>query len=482
MKIRSLLKKRNISVGVKATTAYFLANMINKAIAYITTPLYTNILSSEEYGQVSVFISWLSLIGIVAMFSLQAGVYNNGMIEFKDEKAQFSFSLLILSNIITLIVSVVLLCTYPYTKEILQIDIPLLILMVVIFFFQPAYNFWITRQRFEYKYKATTLVMVIMNILSPIFALIFIKTDLFGNKVYDRLFGAELLMLAFYLVFYIRNIVDARGRLYTKYWKFALAFNLPLIPHYLSQYMMNSSDKIMISRLIGDSEAAYYSVAYSVAAVISIVWTSINASLIPYTYQNCKNKTYHNISRVVTPLWVLFAFICFALMVFAPELMRFLAPSEYSIGKYVIPPVIGGVFFQSLYYTFSSVNYYYKKTKYVMYASLSAAVINILLNYLLIPRFGFIAAGYTTLLSYMIQAAIDYFAMKTVVSERIYDLRIIITLSLLVSGTACLFPLLYESTLTRYAVLLIICIAGFIFRNSIWRIIRTALMDIRKKN
>ena len=59
----------SISVGVKASLAYFLANMLNKAIVYLTTPLYTNLMSSEEYGQVSLFMTWVSLIGIVAMFS-----------------------------------------------------------------------------------------------------------------------------------------------------------------------------------------------------------------------------------------------------------------------------------------------------------------------------------------------------------------------------------------------------------------------------
>lgn len=340
---------------------------------------------------------------------------------------------------LTVLVGVVLFATYKYNKGLLQIDTPLMILMLVIFLLQPAYNFWITRQRFEYKYKASSVVMVVMNLLSPLAALCCIKADLFNNRVYDRLFGAEIVLLAFYVFFYFKTIISAKGKVNVSYWRFAFLFNLPLIPHYLSQYMMNSADKIMISSMIGDSQAAYYSVAYSVAAVISIVWTSINASLVPFTYQKCEKKRYEDISAVVTPLWLIFAVGCLALMVFAPELMRFMAPSEYAIGKYVIPPVIGGVFFQSMYYTFANINYYYKKTKYVMYASLTAAIINIALNYLLIPRFGFIAAGYTTLLSYVIQAAIDYYAMRKVVDEKIFSLRTIIILSTVVS-------VLYHST------------------------------------
>lgn len=476
------LKMNTASVGVKAAIAYFLANVVNKGIAYLTTPLFTNLLTSDEYGQVSVFLSWTSLLGVVAMFSFQAGVFNNGMLEYNEDRDCFAYSLLKLSNLITLVISAFIFITYDLLRDFLKLDILLLILMTIIFLTQPAYNFWITRQRFEYKYKVSTFIMIIMNVLSPVVALLCICfAGSGGNHVYARLFGAEGVLILFYVVFYIYTAVKARFKIKIEYWKFAFVFNLPLIPHYLSQYMMNSSDKIMISFLIGDSQTAYYNVAYSVAAVVSIVWTSINASLVPYTYQKCKEKKYNDIAKIVTPLWVIYAVICLTMMVFAPELIALMAPAEYGLGKYVIPPVIGGVFFQSMYYSFANINYYYKKTKYVMYASLSAAVLNILLNYLLIPQYGFIVAGYTTLFSYVVQAGIDYYAMRKVVSENIFSVRVILILASAVIFTACLFPILYEETFWRYFTLVLIVLVSIPFRNRIINVIKQTLLIMKKE-
>lgn len=474
------MKIKYLTIGAKASFAYFLANMVNKGIAYLCTPIYTNMLSSEEYGQVSVFLIWQSIIGIVAMFSFQAGVFNNGMIEFKEERNQFTLSLLVLSNIISLVVGLFLLGIW-FLSYTLPIETPLLLLMLLVFIFQPAYNFWITRQRFEYKYKMSSLVMVTMNLFSPIVAIVCIYFAKDGYKVYARLFGAELAMIAFYLFFYIQTFAKSNFKISRKYWKFAFIFNLPLIPHYLSQYILNGSDKIMISGMLGDKYTAYYSVAYSVAAVVSIIWISINSSLVPYTYEKCEKKEYKQIGDVVSPLWIVFATFCLLLMFFSPEILALMAPSEYSVAKYVIPPVIGGVFFQSLYYSFANINYYFRQTKFVMYASLSAAAINIMLNYWLLPVFGFMVAGYTTLLSYVIQAIIDYYAMRLVLKERVYNEKMIVILSVIVIVTSCLFPLMYDHNQIRFILFAFLFTILFIRRNACFAYIQSSVGKLKIK-
>ena len=479
-------KWSNLTVGAKATIVYFSASLVNKAIAYITTPLFTHMLTSEEFGQVTHFSTWQSLIGIVAMFCLQAGVFNNGMIEYEDDRDGFTLSMLALSNLITVIVASVLLISPGTTQRLLKVDQPLIYLMIIGFVFQPAYSFWYTRQRYEYRYKSAATMVVVMHVAGPLAAILCIAGNVTGNHVYDRLFGTELTLLLFYIVFYIRIIIKGKAKIQTKYWKFAFFFNLPLIPHYLSQYLMNGCDKIMITSLINESATAYYGVAYTVAAVVSVFWTSLNSSLVPFTYERCKRKDYRAIEKTIEPLWYCFAIVCFLLMVFAPEVMSMLAPEEYKAGMYVIPPVIGGVFFQALYYSFANINYYYKKTKYVMYASLIAAIVNIILNYLLIPIYGFVIAGYTTLVSYMIQAAIDYYAMQKVIKEmdegeNCFHLKNIITISSIVVGVACVFPLCYSNDIIRFSVLGIMAVFLVLFRKKVKVLVNMMISLLKRK-
>lgn len=458
-------KIKKLPEGVKASFGYFFASVVTSGISYITTPIFTRILTPEVYGQSSVFFTWLQIFGIIAMFSLQAGVFNNGMLEYPEDRDGYSYSMLVLSNIITLVFFAVLFALYPHINEIIDMDIPLLFLMMFVFLTQPAYNFWTSRQRYEYKYKKTVLVTIIAAVVSPVISIICIL--LFNNKLYSRLFGAEVSLIFIYSAFYIYILKHSNGKPNRKYWKEALLFNLPLIPHYLSAYLLGSSDKIMIANLAGNTQAAYYSVAHSIAMVVTIIWSAANASLVPFTYEKCKAKDYKAISRTTLPILFLFAVACIVIILIAPELLLFMASEEYQQAVYVIPPIIGGVFFQVQYYMYANVLYYKKKTTFVMVASVLSAVLNIFLNYLLIPKFGFVAAGYTTIVSYGVQALIDYCAMRKTINNSVYNMKYVICLSVLVVAISIVGNLSYSFVVLRYGILACIMMLAVVFRKRI---------------
>ena len=460
-----------VSQGLKASVVFFIASLVSTGIAYITTPIFTRLLTTEEYGQVSVYLTWVQVFGIIAMFCLSYGVFNNGMVDYPDKRDDYSYSLLILSNIITVAFSIILLCLYPVIKPILGISLPLIILMLIVFIFQPAYNFWVARQRFELKYKWTLLWAILCAFLSPAVAILCIVLNKTGSNLYPRIFGAEITLIVIYAGFYVYLGIKNKWKINTSYWKAAILFNLPLIPHYLSTYLLNSSDRIMISYLVSDTATAFYTIAYSVGAVAIIVWRAINGSLIPYTYEHCKVKDYKSINKVTLPILTLFAVACMGVIMLAPEAVRVMATKEYMEAIYVIPPIVGGVFFQVQYYIYANVVYYYKKPKYVMIGSVTAVVLNLVLNYIFIKEFGYVAAGYTTIFCYAVQALIDYWGMKKVVPEGVYNMKYIFLLSAGLVIISLLSVSLYgQAAWIRYAILAVMVVAAIIMRKRIFEI------------
>ena len=451
-------KFRNMPLAAKASIVYLMVSILQKGMAFLTSPLYTRLLTTEEFGQVTVYLSWQQLFGIVAMFCLSAGVFDVGMLEYKTKREEFVFSLLILSNLISLVSGLCILALYPVLKTVIGLDIPLLLVMFATFFTQPAFLFWTRQQRFEYRYRIPSIVTLLLSVLAPAAAILCI---VYGgdNKVYGRIFGFEIVSIAVYLIFYGYLLLKSKGRLNTAYWGYAVRFNLPLIPHYLSSYVLNSSDRIMISALSGSSDAALYGIAYSIAAVITIVWSAVNSSLVPYTYEKFEQKEYESVSKITNSILTIYAVICLFVIVLAPEALKILATAEYSMAVYVIPPIVGGVFFQTLYYVFSNVLYYYKKPKFVMIGSIITAALNLILNYIFIPLFGFIAAGYTTLICYMLQALIDYLAMRKVAGIAIYNIRYLRSVSGIVILISLLSNFLYGVPYIRYSILLVILLA-----------------------
>ena len=464
------LKFSALPVPIVASIAFFIMSVIEKGLVFITSPIFTRLLSQAEYGQVAVFNSWISLLGVITMFCLSAGVFNLGLFDYKNERDAYSFSMLALSNIITLLCFVVLLILYPHTASFLGFDLSLLCLMFAIFFTQPAFNFWCARQRFEYKYKMMSAVVISSAILSPIVAIGAIYYFP-CNKVYARLIGGYGVMICFYAMTYVYICAKAHWKLKVSYWKEALLFNIPLIPHYLSGYILNHSDRIMISNMVGSTEAAKYSLAYTVALAVTIVWGAINSSLLPYTYEKCQDKNYSALSSVTVVIMSLYAYLCFVLILLAPELVAIMAPPSYKECMYIVPPIVGGIFFLSQYSIFGNIIYYYKKPKFVMFASVTAASLNIFLNWLFIPRYGYLAAGYTTLVCYLLQAIFDYYAMKKVASGYIYKMKPLCALSATIICAAVLGPYIYGSKFIRYALIIVSILGALPFRNNISSVI-----------
>lgn len=460
------MKLPDFSQGVKASFALFVASIVTKGIAYLTTPIYTRLLSSEQFGQVSIFLTWQNVLGIIAMFCLMNGVFNNGMVDYPKERDNYSFSILGLSNVITIAFAIIFFVLWPFIKDYIDLPLSFVVLMFVLFFFQPAYSFWSAKQRYELKWKALMLWSILLAVISPIVAILCILL-LDSDKLNSRIYGAEIPMIIIYIGFYFYLGCRNHFKLDRRFWKAAFLFNLPLIPHYLSTLLMTSADTLMIARIIDYKSTAYYGVAFSISSILAVLWTAVNASLIPYTYEKCKISDFNSISRVTMPLLWLFALACFILVLLGPEVVRLMATLEYMEAVYVIPPIIAGVFFQVQYYIYGNVVFYYKKPVYVMIGSVTATILNILLNYIFIPKYGYIAAAYTTLFSYIIQTIIDFFAMKHVVGHSIYNLKQIFLASIIILLGSMVFVLIYDLIIVRYLLLAVTLLIVLVKRKDI---------------
>lgn len=464
-----------ISQPLKASTALVFASFIQKGITVLSVPLFTRLMSADAYGAFSVYSSWIEVIGLLASLCLSKGVYNNGLQDFEADRDAFSFSMLVLSNISTLCVMAVVLGVHLLYPHLLGMTGPMIAVMGLFFLFEPAYNLWRVRQRFEFKYRAQTILACTISILSTATAIIFVYVEQ-DDTLLARVFGFYGVSAGLYAVFFGILAIRARWHIDVSYWKYALAFNLPLIPHYLSLYVLNHFDRIMIAGFLGDSAAAMYTLAYQLGSAGVIVWSSINASLIPYTYEKCRQKDFSSLNRLTKKILALYACVCIFLIAYAPELIFVLAPSSYQESIALVAPVVAGVFCSSLYYIFANVVYYYKKPRYVMVASCISAVLNVFLNALLIPVYGIVAAAYSTIVCYAIQACIDYWAMKQVVPIKVYSMKAIVGIAVIVGLSAAFLPLTYPWTIARLTAGFLVVLAAILFRKRI----RTTLTSIQK--
>ena len=181
------------------------------------------------------------------------------------------------------------------------------------------------------------------------------------------------------------------------------------MPHGISQMLLNQCDRIMISKMVSDAAAGIYSLAGNIKLVLVIITESVTTAWTTWFYSQMDKGEKTAIQKRATQLLLLFFVLTTGLMALSPELVQLLGGAKYTLGKYVAIPLVLDAFALFLYNLVVPAQYYAKKTTYIMYGTMAAAVANIVLNYVFIKLYGFVAAAYTTLASYLLFAAVHYF-------------------------------------------------------------------------
>ena len=473
---------KKMSVQAKAAIWFVVCSILQKGISFITVPIFTRLLTTEQYGTYSLYLSWLQIFTIITSLYLYHGVFNNAMVKFEKDRDRYISCMQGLTLLLDLAVSLVYIVAYQFWSNLLGLAPIIVLLMFLEMLVTPALYFWSGKQRFEYKYKKLVTVTLIKSVANPVLGIIAVL--LFQQRDVARISSvvlSEILVCGPIMIYQF-----AKGKTFfnKQYWKYALTLALPLLPHYLSSMVLNQSDRVMINMMVGTSEVAFYSVAYSIGMLTQIFTTSINNSFTPWMYKKIKSENYKGISQTINFLLIIIGVIAFCLMMLSPELVMILGSEEYANAVYVIPPVAASVFFIFLYNLLAVPQFYYEKTRFLMMSSLGASVLNLALNYIFIGQFGYVAAGYTTLACYVLYGLGHYIIstniLKKVLSgEKLYDSKFILAASIVMILCGVLCNYFFDYWYIRYAILLVCAVVAVVKRNEIMGII-LGMREIKK--
>ncbi|MBX9034602.1 lipopolysaccharide biosynthesis protein [Gordonibacter massiliensis (ex Traore et al. 2017)] len=475
---------RALQRPVKATLWFAFANFFQKGIAFLLIPVFTRFMLPEQYGQYSVFQSWYSVLVIVVTLSLGKSVFHKGMVEFADSKEQYTSSMVGLGMLSTAIFTVVYLAAPSFWNGLTGLSTELTLLMFVEFFFFSAFDCWCSRKRFDFDYAgvvALSLIIAAVTAIVSVPAVVLTHSEAPGAEGLVAIVCKVVVSIVVYAIPLIFVLKKSREVFNWKYWKFALLFNLPVIVHLLSTVLLQNADRLMIAQICGDYEAGIYSIAYSMAMVLLIVNVSINGSLTPWTFKAIEANSVREIRRIGSIYLVFVAFINVLLVCVAPEVVNLVATEAYRDAVYIIPPVAASVVFIALQDLFLNIEYYYSKTKLIMGATVIAATVNVLLNLVFINLFGYLAAGYTTLVCYVLVSVVHFACYRSICMQKklngFYDLRFLVVVALVSTIFMLCMLLLYPYPTIRYAFLLLLAAVAFLKRKAIGLAIRTLISN-----
>ena len=210
----------NTPVQVRASLWFLICSFLQRGISMLTTPIFTRLLSTSEYGQYSIFNSWLGIITIFVSLSLAGGVYTQGLVKFEEDKSTFSSTMQGLNAVLVVVWMVIYLFAYKFWNSIFNLTTVQMIAMLIMIWTTSVFGFWSSEQRTEYKYKALVIVTVAVSVLKPIIGVIFVV--LADDKVTARILGLVLVELLFYSVFFIVQMKNGKKFYSGQYWKLSL--------------------------------------------------------------------------------------------------------------------------------------------------------------------------------------------------------------------------------------------------------------------
>lgn len=460
------------SIALKSGIWFTVCNIVTKSVGFLTTPIFARLLTKSEFGNYNNFTTWTGIILLVTSLNLESSMIR-ARYDHAGDLDTYVASMSWLSCLSTLIWFVLFMVFIEPAQNLLSLNKVEIKAMFLYLLFDPTIQLFQTKERYQYKYKSTVAITLLVVVGTALLSVLLVL--LMQDKLEGRIIGtvAPIILIGFALMLVLFR--NAKGINYS-YWKYALPFTLPFIPHLLSMYLLGSMDKVMIKQICGAEDLALYSLAYTVGTIVSLLITSMNNAFSPWLGEQLSRKNYSQIKRVSVPYVGFFAFASICMVLITPEILIILGGEGYSEARFVIPQIFAGCLMQFIYCMYVNVEQFEKKTVGMAIASVCAASFNYITNYIFIRKYGYIAASYTTFFSYLVLMLLHLYLVKRIGRSSVFDNMKILLIgaigSVMLISTNCIF----NNAIIRYgifaAVLVVVLMLAYIKRELITLIIR----------
>ena len=455
-------KETGIQNAFKAGIWYTISTLLVKSIGIISTPLFTRMMTTADYGLAATFNTWYSLFAIVCSLNVGYSV-SRAKVDFGDKFEKYIGVLQVLCTLVTLAFFGIVMIFIRPAERLIGMDRTAIIILFVYLLFGTVVSIYQSMYRFRYEYKQNICISIFIAVATVIFSLVFIS---FASKKYmGKIIGTALPAVILGIYFWIDSIKRKTINFNREYCKYALAFSLPLIVHSISIYVLGQSDRLMVKAFCGDSITGIYSLVYQYAVLVMLVTNSVNQAWNPWFHDMFAEGNFNLIRNKIKPLLMLGAYLAVGCVAVAPEAVLLLGGEEYLSGLSAVLPLVIGVAVEFVYTQYVIIEIHQKKTYFVSLGTGIAAILNLCLNYMFIPKFGYVAAAYTTLASYVVLYIMHLIITRYALKIHIYQDRVVLLIMVGMMICCSVTTLLYDTIVARYGLLIVFSILFFLYNK-----------------
>lgn len=446
-------KKYNI---LKAASWYTVGNILVKGVSFFVLPIFTDLMSTTEYGIYSVYLSYVTIFEVIILLGLSSTVRIAKFDKDVDFKKYMS-TIICIPVLLTLLGMLIINGRFLIVNsDLLSMNLTLWNYLLVTCAFAAVAGIIGAQLVIESKYKSYMAYSCINTLLNVGISLFLCYTIYRGHDIHmARVIGqcASSVISCLFLLFITRSKPAITG----VYFRQSLRWGIPLLFHTLATIILTQSDRIVIKYMDGYSAAGIYSVAVTLIMIPLTLHTSIENAWAPWFYKKLEEKNYKEAYKINNLYIIAFAFITGCFMIVSPEIIRLFTNKDFWDSMYCLVPLSISVFGEMLYCLPANIEYFNKKTTFIMWGTISATIINIILDIGFVYIFGYVGAAYATSLSKLLLFAFHYFLSKKIDHNSVFNNKIaicsIIVLWLVNFGTITMI----EHMLIRWGVLFFFC-------------------------
>lgn len=397
---------------IKGSAILIASNMIIKGINFLLLPLYTKYLTPEMLGVSDSITNFTAILFPLLVMGLDSA-FSAFFFDEHDEKHYHRVMNTI--RITMLIASIVPILMSVAAKPIATMlfgDAEYYIL-VAVSLISVSINLWHLPfslfARMKNRMALFALVNTVASLTMILLNIVFLTALHLG--VYSLILSTACVQLLQFMMYRVmlkeKFDISAFDRPMLRN---MLIFSIPLIPNAIATWVLALSDRYIILHYCGANEVGIYGVAARFAAAVSLVANGIYMSYTTYAYDKKGDvDDKQNYSRILNAFIYAIMGICITISFFAKEIIYIMADDSYAGAAVLLAPILFGQLFYGINTLVGYAITFEKKSKYILIITSAGATLNVALNLAFIPKYGALAASYTTLASYLLMVAITYY-------------------------------------------------------------------------
>ncbi len=403
------------------TLIYGVFTSVGRFLTFLLVPLYTNYISVSELGAIQYIFTILAILNIIYGFGMGSAYlrfYKKDDIEQSNKVFTIAYVFIAIISFASSIAIIIFSKSIaPFVTD-LPIGPDLIILAAIIPFLDALmiipYSY-LRMSRHARKFALTKFILVIIAVAFNFYFVVGLKLGAKG------ILYAQIIANALGAAYFVPMLLQKfRKRFDLTILKNMILFGLPTIPAMLFTMILQVGDSVILKPLTNANEFAIYQVNRKMAIPMILFVSVFEYAWKPFYLSHFKDKDAKQLySRVLTYFTLISAGIFLLASMFMEYVVRlpffggkFINP-HYWEGMVVIPIILVAFYFSGVYNNFACGFHIQKKTKYLPIAVSIAAILDIILNFIFIPRFGYIGAAWATMISFSLSAFSLYlFARK----------------------------------------------------------------------